>query len=166
MDFSPPFRTDQFERLEAGELFFIEYDNFHAVAIKVKDAGIEGQNLMALLGPDVPAKYGTGRLIKGQRTAVVRIGLDYKIMLPTTPKGWTQQAPGANVLALALRNDTLSIRINLDNRPGKFNPGYLRLPGGTIDFQNANNAALFASQWEIALAAGKQDARSVLRVGF
>jgi hypothetical protein len=87
-------------------------------------------------------------------------------MLPTTPKGWTQQAPGANVLALALRNDTLSIRINLDNRPGKFNPGYLRLPGGTIDFQNANNAALFASQWEIALPAGKQDARSVLRVGF
>lgn len=152
MKIEPNVKMSRFAKLRPGDLFIcFDYDA-SCLAMKGVDPEMDGDAIMLLLGPQLPAEMGKGpRVIRERSKSIVALGNDFVLRLPGDPKGWTNQPPPSDAACVLLLDDKAYIRANFGSRPGEVKMCWMEASTGVLRYDLPRGDAAYAVQFEIVI---------------
>lgn len=166
MQVFPRVISKRFSQLERGDLFILLENDERYVALKCFDPADGGDELILLLGPNLPDDLGPPpRLIGEQMMTVMSFGQDYVLRLPTSPEGWMADTPPPATPTILLADDKPYFRANAGHRPGQFRATWVEISSGLASRSAPAGIKAFAVKWELLIREPGVVEHVILRCG-
>ncbi len=163
MKILPELTVTRFEQLTPGDLFIFLIREEQYVALAAEDKNEKGRNLILLLGPKFPEDVSGPHLFPWTAATVISFGKEYELQLPIFPHHWSSQPPDPQQHCILLAGNTAYVRANFSPYPRRFQPCYVRMNDGLVEYGSPPGIGAFALEWEIVTPATIRDGRTVLK---
>jgi hypothetical protein len=164
MKIVPELIVTRFEQLTPGDLFIFLIREESYIALAAKEKSGDGKNLVLVLGPQFPEGINAPHLFPWTAATVVSFAKEFQLRLPTDPHHWSTLPPGPEQHCVLLSANVPYFRANYSPYPGRFQPCYVRVSDGTIEYGIPTGIAAFAVDWEIVAPGNDLKPLSILKL--
>jgi hypothetical protein len=161
LNIEPKLQITRFKQLSPGALFIFHQKKQAIVGLKVVVDG--GDELVLPLGPEDIPGHGPARLIQPNGMTVISFGKDYVLRLPTDAEGWSAEMPDGNTIAVVIEGGKAFFRANNSRITDKFDPCYVSISDGKLQFGGLSQTLGIAIRWEFAVKDSTGEFMTVLQ---